>query len=121
MQSQAACNLLTGVLAHRGSFNSNDNPAALLLTPEAQDSHFFNSMPANVVANLQKLPIAMENHQQGAPAWCAGHLPALPGVRRVSGASQVTMSDQQLSMPVGVLWPCTGPAQSQPSNVSNAC
>ena len=55
------------MLAHRGSFNSNDNPAALLLTPEAQDSHFFNSMPRSVVANLQKLPIAMENHQQGTP------------------------------------------------------
>ena len=77
MQSQAACKLLTGVLAHRGSFNSNDNPAALLLTPDAQDSHFFNSMPPSVVANLQKLPIAMENHQQGAPACCAGPLPAL--------------------------------------------
>ena len=54
----------------RGSFNSSDNPAALLLTPAAKDSHFFKSMPASVVASLQSSPIAMENHQQGTPACC---------------------------------------------------
>ena len=68
----------------RGSFNSNDNPAALLLTPDAQDSHFFNSMPARVVANLQKSPIAMENHQQGAARMACMAL--AHGVRRVCSA-----------------------------------
>lgn len=46
-------------------FNSEDNASPLYLTESAEDSHFFKSMPAEVVKNLQRKPLAMENHSNG--------------------------------------------------------
>jgi len=48
------------------SFNSEDNPTALLLTEDALGSRFFGGMPQAVVASLQTGELAMENHQAGA-------------------------------------------------------
>lgn len=52
----------------RRSFNSEDNPTALLLTEDALGSRFFGGIPGNVVASLQTGELAMENHQAGARA-----------------------------------------------------
>ena len=49
-----------------GSFNSEDNPAPLMLTEDAAGSPFFDALPPRVLDNLQALPLAMENHQAGA-------------------------------------------------------
>lgn len=109
----------------RGSFNSNDNPAALLLTPDAKHSHFFNSMPRSVVANLQKSRIAMENHQQGAPACRAWPLPALHGVRRACvvarlNARLISEESYQQGMRNCVMWPCARPARYQAMGLADA-
>ena len=59
------CNDLGRLCTRCGSFNSEDNPSALILTEDAQGSRFFGGMPAIVTASLQALPLAMENHQAG--------------------------------------------------------
>eukprot|EP00798_Chlamydomonas_sp_ICE-L_P016022 gene16022-22160_t len=47
------------------NFDAEDAAAPLLLTPEAAKSHLFQSLPEDVVKDLQLLPIAMENHMKG--------------------------------------------------------
>ena len=51
--------------SHCCRFNSEDNASPLYLTEDAEDSHFFKSLPAEVVKNLQRKPLAMENHANG--------------------------------------------------------
>lgn len=45
--------------------DAEDAAAPLLYTQEAEDSHFFSSLPPSVVRDLQNSPIAMENHMHG--------------------------------------------------------
>jgi gamma-glutamyl hydrolase len=42
-----------------------DAPAPLLYTEDAENSHFFRSLPPSVVHDLQNSAIAMENHMKG--------------------------------------------------------
>ncbi|KAK9830880.1 hypothetical protein WJX81_001350 [Elliptochloris bilobata] len=69
------------VLEH---YNSDDFPSALLLTPDAKGSRFFDGMPPGVVASLQASPIAMENHQQGLSAAAVDKHPKLKDFFKVT-------------------------------------
>jgi gamma-glutamyl hydrolase len=46
-------------------FDAEDAAAPLLYTDVADESHFFRSLPPDVVRDLQNSPIAMENHGKG--------------------------------------------------------
>lgn len=46
-------------------FDSGDNASPLVLTEAAEDSSFFESMPAAVLTGLKEQSIAMENHHWG--------------------------------------------------------
>ncbi|GFR43452.1 hypothetical protein Agub_g4535 [Astrephomene gubernaculifera] len=59
------------------SYDAEDAPAPLLFTNEAKDSHLLRSLPADVVADLQNKPIAMENHQSGLSMSAVLENPAL--------------------------------------------
>ncbi|GBF88733.1 gamma-glutamyl hydrolase [Raphidocelis subcapitata] len=56
--------------------DAEDAPAPLLYNEEAEDSHFFSSLPPSVVRNLQNTPIAMENHAHEWPTFL--HIPHSP-------------------------------------------
>ena len=46
-------------------YDAEDAAATLLYTDSAEGSHFFKSLPPDVVHDLQQQPIAMENHGKG--------------------------------------------------------
>lgn len=48
-----------------GDFDAEDAAATLLYTDNAEGSHFFKSLPPDIVHELQQSPIAMENHGKG--------------------------------------------------------
>lgn len=47
------------------NYDAEDAAATLLYTDNAEGSHFFKSLPPDVVHDLQQQPIAMENHGKG--------------------------------------------------------
>ncbi len=62
---ETLCIVLSENYTILGDFDAEDAAAPLLYTDAADESHFFRSLPIEVVRNLQNSPIAMENHGKG--------------------------------------------------------